>query len=176
MLYNRINKERSGNLEKLSVSASDRVSIALENYSDRVYRICYLYLKNKAEAEDAFQDVFLKFMQMDKEFENDEHEKAWICRVAINRCKDIMKSFRYKFVSLDKIPELTFENEENSVVLEAILNLPPKYKDIVYLHYYEGYKASQIASLLNSNENTVYSQLSRARTLLKERLGEDYEC
>lgn len=161
---------------KLSIGACDRVSIALENYSDRVYRICYLYLKNKAEAEDAFQDVFLKFMQTDKEFESDEHEKAWICRVAINRCKDILKSFRYKFVSLDKMPELSFVNEEDSVVLEAILNLPSKYKDIVYLHYYEGYKASQIASLLNSNENTVYSQLSRARALLKERLGEDYEC
>ncbi|HEX2945652.1 MAG TPA: sigma-70 family RNA polymerase sigma factor [Clostridia bacterium] len=161
---------------KLSVNACDKISNAIEKYSDRVYRICFMYLRNKAEAEDAFQDVFLRFMQTTKEFESDDHEKAWICRVAINRCKDIVKSLRYKFVSLDNIPELHFENEQDSTVLDAILELPPKYKDVVYLHYCEGYKASQIADILRSTENTIYSQLSRARALLKERLGEDYEC
>jgi RNA polymerase sigma-70 factor (ECF subfamily) len=135
-----------------------------------------MYLRNKVEAEDAFQDVFLRFMQANKEFESDEHEKAWICRVAINRCKDIIKSFRYRFVSLDSIPEPKFENEEDNTVLDTILALPSKYKAVLYLHYYEGYKASQIANILGSSENTVYSQLSRARALLKERLGEDYEC
>lgn len=163
-------------MTKLSANACDKVSIALEKYSSRVYRICYLFLRNKAEAEDAFQDVFLRFMQAGKEFECDEHEKAWICRVAINRCKDIVKSLRYKFVSLDEIPELKFENEQDSTVLDTVLSLPSKYKDVVYLHYCEGYTAAQIADILGSNENTVYSQLSRARSLLKERLGEEYEC
>lgn len=161
---------------KLSANACDKVSIALRKYSSEVYRICYLYLRNKAEAEDAYQDVFVRFMQANKEFESDEHEKAWICRVAINRCKDIVKSFRYRFVSLESIPELVFENDTDSTVLETILALPSKYKAVLYLHYYQGYNASQIAKILDSSENTVYSQLSRARALLKERLGEDYEC
>ena len=161
---------------KLSASALEKTSKVLEKYSAEIYRICYLYLRNKAEAEDAFQDVFLRFMQANKEFDSDEHEKAWICRVAINRCKDIVKSFRYRFVSLDSIPELKFENETDNTVLDTILGLPPKYKAVLYLHYYEGYKASHIAKILGSSENTVYSQLSRARSLLKERLGEDYEC
>ncbi len=159
----------------MSSNACDKALIAMKKYSAEVYRICYFYLRNKAEAEDAFQDVFLKFMQVNQEFENDEHEKAWICRVTINRCKDIIKSFRYKFVSLDSIPELTYENEKDSALFSTILELPPKYKAVIYLHYYEGYKASQIANILKSSENTVYSQLSRARILLKERLGEDYE-
>ncbi len=163
-------------MAKISESTCDKVSIALEKYSAKVYRICFMYLRNKAEAEDAFQDVFLRFMQTEKEFESEEHEKAWICRVAINRCKDIVKSIRYKFISLDNLPELKFENEQDSTVLDAILNLPPKYKDVVYLFYCEGYKASQVADILGSNENTIYSQLSRARSILKERLGEDYEC
>lgn len=161
---------------KISESVIEKTSNVLEKYSAEVYRICYLYLRNKAEAEDAFQDVFLRFMQANREFESDEHEKAWICRVAINRCKDIVKSFRYRFVSLDSIPEIKFENEADNTVLDTILGLPPKYKAVLYLHYYEGYKASQIAKILGSSENTVYSQLSRARSLLKERLGEDYEC
>lgn len=167
---------RSDNLAKTSESTCDKVSIALEKYSAKVYRICFMYLKNKAEAEDAFQDVFLRFMQSKTEFESDEHEKAWICRVAINRCKDIVKSFHYKVVSLDNVAELKFESEQDNTVIDAILNLPQKYKDVVYLFYCEGYKASQIADILRSNENTIYSQLSRARSLLKERLGEDYEC
>lgn len=161
---------------KLSSNACDKALIALERYKDDVYRICYLYLRNKAEVDDAFQDVFLKYMQTNKEFESDEHEKAWICRVTINKCKDIVKSFRYKFISLDNIPELTYESEKDSTVLDTILSLPHKYKAALYLHYYEGYKASEIAIILGSSENTVYSQLSRARVLLKERLGEDYEC
>lgn len=115
-------------------------------------------------------------MQSKAEFESDEHEKAWICRVAINRCKDIVKSFRYKVISLESVAELKCESEQDNTVLDAILNLPPKYKDVVYLFYCEGYKASQIADILRLNENTIYSQLSRARSLLKERLGEDYEC
>lgn len=154
---------------------NDKITTALEKYSDMVYRICFMYLKNKTEAEDAFQDVFLKYIQVNKQFESDEHEKAWLCRVTFNRCKDVLKSFRFKTASLETVPEPTYENAEEGAVLEAVLTLPAKYKDVIYLHYYEGYTAAQISKMLGCRENTVYSQLSRGRQILKERLGDDFE-
>ena len=170
------------------------IKIMLERYSTMVYRICFMYLKNKSDAEDACQDVFLKYIQQNKQFESDEHEKAWICRVTFNRCKDILKSFNHKFLSLENITEylhrgkkntennmeneksLTYENViDDNTVLNAVLNLPKKYKDVIYLHYYEGYTALQIANIIKCKENTIYSQISRAKKLLKERLGDEYE-
>lgn len=159
----------------ISQRTGDKVTLALEKYSDMVYRICLMYLKSKAEAEDAFQDVFLKFMQAGKKFESEEHEKAWLCKVAFNRCKDLLKSSHYRLVNIDDIPEPSYEAPYDKTVLEAVLALPAKYKDVIYLHYYEGYTASQIAKILHCRENTVYSQLSRARELLKERLGDEVE-
>ena len=157
--------------------SKDKITMALEKYSDMVYRICFMYLKNKAEAEDAFQDVFLRFIQSGKGFESDEHEKAWLCTVSFNRCKDILKSFRYKTSGFAGAPELTYEDADpgDGAVREAVLGLPAKYKDVIYLHYYEGYTAPEISRILKCSENTVYSQMSRARKLLRERLGDDFE-
>ena len=155
--------------------SDDKITSALEKYSDMVYRICFMYLKSKEEAEDAFQDIFLKYIQADVHFVSEEHEKAWLCKVSFNRCKDILRSFRFKIISLDSIPEATYEHTDEGVVLQAVLDLPPKYKDVIYLHYYEGYSAVQIAKILKCRENTVYSQLSRGRQILKERLGDDFE-
>lgn len=157
------------------LTSCDRTSKALEKYSSMVYRICFMYLKNKEEAEDAFQDIFLRYYQVDKVFESEEYEKAWLCRVAFNRCKDILKSFRFKVVSLESVQEPSYESKEVGSVLDAVLKLPTKYKDAIYLHYYEGYNATQIAKVLQCSENTVYSHLSRGRQMLKERLGDDFE-
>ena len=155
--------------------SSEKITTALQKYSDMVYRICYMYLKNKEEAEDAFQDIFLKYIQANLHFISEEHEKAWLCKVSFNRCKDILRNFRFKVSSLDSIPEPTYEHTDDGAVLQAVLQLPAKYKDAIYLHYYEGYSAVQIAKILKCRENTVYSQLSRGRQLLKERLGDDFE-
>lgn len=147
----------------------------VETYSDMVRRICLYHLKNIADTEDICQDVFMKYMLYDGSFADAEHEKAWLIRVAINACKDHFKSlFRHKTVPLDVLAEeaVTLEPEQ-SEVLEAVLSLPAKYKDAIYLHYYEGYSASEIAGLMNSKENTVYSLLSRGRAILKEKLGGD---
>lgn len=157
------------------LTSCDKITTALQKHSNMVYRICFMYLKNKEEAEDAFQDIFLKYIQADIVFENEEHEKAWLCRVSFNRCKDILKSFRFKIASLENVPEPSYETSEEGDVLEAVLKLPTKYKDAIYLHYYEGYSPSQIAKFLRCSENTVYSHLSRGRKMLKERLGDDFE-
>lgn len=151
---------------------------AIDLYADTVRRICMVHLKNYADTEDIFQTVFLKYVLNDTVFETPEHEKAWIIRVTINACKDLLRSFfRNCTVSIDQIVDLpdTF-TPENNEILEAVLSLPAKYKDVVYLHYYEGYTAPQISRILKKNVNTIYTLLNRSRQLLKEKLGgETYE-
>ncbi|MHC1720667.1 MAG: RNA polymerase sigma factor [Clostridiaceae bacterium] len=144
---------------------------ALKKHSDMVRRVCFIYLRNYADVEDAFQDVFLKLMQSETKFEDEEHIKAWLCRVAINKCKDMCKNFFRKNVSSIEDIEIPFEDEVESDVMAAVLSLPPKYKDVVYLFYYEDYSVPEIAKLLGIKENTIYSNLHRARELLKKELG-----
>lgn len=154
------------------------INRAIERYSDTVQRLCIVYLKNHADTEDVFQTVFLKYYLSSVVFESDEHEKAWIIRVTVNACKDWHKSFfRSQTVSLDEISELPSETtQENSDVLEAVLSLPAKYRDVVYLHYYENYTAPQISKILRKKVNTVYTLLTRSKELLREKLGgEGYE-
>lgn len=155
--------------------SEQEVNRAVEKYADTVFRICILHLKNKNDAEDIFQEVFLKFALNDKEFENANHEKAWIIRVTINACKDLIKSFfRNRTISIDELISVADEEKEDlSYVLEAVLKLPVKYRDAIYLHYYEGYSALEIGEILGKNENTVYSILSRGRSMLKESLEGD---
>ena len=151
---------------------------AIELYADTVRRICMLHLKSDSDTEDIFQTVFLKYVLYSGAFENEEHEKAWLIRVTLNACKDFMKSFfRSRTVPLDEIEELTADvPEDHSDVLEAVLSLPVKYKTVVYLYFYEQYSAVEISNLLEKNVNTVYTLLSRAKTMLKERLGgEEFE-
>ena len=148
---------------------------AVERYSDMVRRLCMIHLKNYADTEDIFQTVFLKYVLSSVSFENEEHEKAWFIRVTINACKDLLKSFfRSRIVSLDEIAEQSSEMpKDDREVLEAVLSLPPKYKDVVYLHYYEGYTAPQISRILGKNVNTIYTLINRSRQLLRDKLGGD---
>ena len=157
---------------------SCEVNRVIETYADTVKRICMLHLKNISDTEDIFQEVFLKYSLYSHPFESSEHEKAWIIRVTINKCKDLLKNFfRRKTTSIESaIPIADKEQVEYSHVLEAVISLPQKYKDAVYLHYYEGYTAAEIGNILNKNTNTVYTLLARARKILKEKLGEyEYE-
>ena len=146
---------------------------AIHRYADTVRRICFIRLKNHSDAEDIFQEVFMKYALRDAPFESDEHERAWLIRVTINACKDILKSFfRSRAVSFDELYEETFYLDENeSEVLSCVLELPKNYRDVIYLHYYEGYSAVEIAKILGRKENTVYTWLDRARKTLKEWLG-----
>lgn len=145
---------------------------AVDLYGDTVRRICMIHLKNMADTEDIFQTVFLKYVLRAAPFDNPEHEKAWIIRVTVNACKDLLKSFfRTRTVSLETLIERSHEiPEDHSDVLEAVLALPEKYKDPIYLHYYEGYTAKEIGQILHKNTNTVYTLLTRARQMLKTRL------
>lgn len=150
---------------------------AIERYGDTVRRLCMIHLKNEADTQDIFQTVFLKYLLHDKPFESQEHEKAWFIRVTINACKDLLKSFfRSRTVSLEKLnTQIAHLPDQRRAVLGAVLELPQRERQVVYLHYFEGYTAPEIGRLLGKNVNTIYTNLARARERLRERLGgEDY--
>ena len=146
---------------------------AMELYADMVYRLCLVHLKNPQDAEDVFQTVFMKYVLSSAAFENPEHEKAWFIRVTLNACRDLLRSlFRRQTASLEELMDLPGEDGgEDREVLRAVLELPVKYRDPVYLHYFEGYTAPEIGRLMKKNVNTVYSLLGRAKALLREKLG-----
>lgn len=147
-----------------------------ERNVDAVYKICFIYLKgNKANIEDAVQTTFLQMLKKEMIFESENHEKAWIITVASNTCKNMLKRKHNQNISLDEyqLDVANDKNEDNKDVLEALFNLPDKYKRIIYMHYYEGYSGVEISKMLNIKENTIYSYLSKGRDLLKEELKED---
>ena len=152
--------------------SEEEANRAVDLHGDTVRRICMIHLKNKADTEDIFQNVFLKYVLRTAPFDSPEHEKAWIIRVTANACKDLLRSFfRSRTVSLDVLIETPREMpEDHSDILEAVLALPEKYKDPIYLHYYEGYTAGEIGRILGKNTNTVYTLLTRAKQMLKTRL------
>nr|WP_308628340.1 RNA polymerase sigma factor [uncultured Eisenbergiella sp.] len=152
------------------------VNRALDLYADTVRRICFMYLKNDADVEDVFQEVFLKYLLHPSSFESDAHEKAWLIRVTINVCKDVLKSFfRRRVRSLEEInTEPFYMQEEEKELLEVVLQLPPKYRNVIYLFYYEGYTAVEIAGILKRSENTIYTWLDRARKELRKQLGGEW--
>ena len=153
-------------------SAED-VSRAMDSYADMVRRICFVHLKNKHDTEDVFQNVYMKYMLYEGSLENDGHEKAWFARVTINACKDWLRYLaRRKWVPLEIIDEEKGMLDEKSTgVMEAVLGLPEKYRNVIYLYYYEEYSAVEIAGILGRKENTVYTWLARARDILRYKSG-----
>ena len=110
--------------------SEQEVNRAIERYADTVRRLCVVHLKNEADAEDIFQNVFLKYALSTGDFENEEHERAWMIRVTINACKDLLKSFfRSRTVSIDEVVEQAADlHQEHREVLEAVLSLSEKYR------------------------------------------------
>ncbi|MGP6147303.1 sigma-70 family RNA polymerase sigma factor [Jeotgalibaca sp. A122] len=150
---------------------------AIELYGDTVTKICMVYLKNRADTEDIFQTVFLKYATNSPAFTSDEHEKAWIIRVTINACKDFLKSFfQSKVTTTDQINEqLARVAPEDHDLIRSVLALPKNYREVIYLFYYENYSAVEIAELLGKNVNTIYTRLARAKEKLKAALGDEWE-
>lgn len=137
-----------------------------DKYIDMVYRLALSRTKSREHAEDVSQDVFVKLLQNKKKFDNEEHLKAWLLRVTINLTKDLFSSHWYR--TTDELDEnITYETRENSGVYDAVMELPQKYRTVIYLHYYEGYRVEEIALITRASVGTVKSQLHRARQMLK---------
>lgn len=159
----------------MSMRSEAETSRALSLYGDTVRRICIVYMKNYADAEDIYQDVFLKYMLHGKPFQSEAHEKAWIIRVAINACKDSLKRFfRSRTSSLSDMHLEPFEMDTSDIeLLDALRKLPEQYRTVLYLFYYEGYTAVDIANMLHRRPNTIYTWLDRAKKALRQQLGGD---
>ena len=146
-----------------------------ERHVDTVFKVCRTHLRNAADAEDATQNVFLKLMNKPQAFKNPEHEKAWLIRVAINHCRDVLKSSWNKRTGLEDIQEPIASDVDPADALDGILKqvmgLPENLRICVYLYYYEGYNAAEIAGMIGKTHSTVRNYLSDARRELRNILG-----
>ncbi|MBR1540042.1 MAG: sigma-70 family RNA polymerase sigma factor [Clostridia bacterium] len=146
----------------------------IEQYSDMVYRIALTRTGTKENAEDIYQDVFLKYSQKAKEFESFSHEKAWLIKVTINMTKNFNNSsWNKKVVNLDE--NIKFETPEETGVYEVVCRLPQNYRTVIYLMYYEGYKINEISEMMKVKEGTIKTWAFRARELLKKDLEGGFE-
>ena len=148
---------------------------ALKVHGDTILRLAYSYLHNLSDAEDVLQDTMIQLMKNMPTFESQEHEKAWLLRVAINLCKNKLKSSWFKTVGIPDDFQMESTSNETSEVWYAVLSLSQKYREVIHLFYYEGYSTLEIASLLEKNESTIRSLLHRARGLLKKSLKGAYD-
>ncbi len=153
----------------------------MDAYGNDVLRTAYMYLKDLQKAEDAFQEVFIRVFKKYGSFRGESSEKTWIIRITINVCKDILRSSWLKRVLLtDKvkpgggkqdIEERVIKNDESRLLFDEVVSLPPSYKEVIILYYYQGFDTREISEALNIAEGTVRSRLYRAREILKSKLG-----
>ncbi|MFR8393402.1 MAG: RNA polymerase sigma factor [Pilosibacter sp.] len=152
-----------------------RAEMILTRFGDSILRYAYTYLHNMSDAEEVLQDTLVQFLKTAPEFESENHEKAWLLRVAANLSKN-----RIRYNKLRETDELNDELvaeecEDLSFVWEAVKSLPVKYREVIHLFYHEGYQTVQIAKVLGRNESTVRSDLRRGREKLKEVLKGEYD-
>lgn len=148
-----------------------------ETYADAILRLSYTYLKNTHDAQDICQTVFIKLLTEPREFESREHERAYVLRMAANACKDLLKSpWRKRTCGLESCMEVPAPEAADGSLLAAVNDLPPHYRAVIYLYYYEGYQAAEIGAILGVPTATAHTRLVRGRARLRELLGgADYE-
>jgi RNA polymerase sigma-70 factor (ECF subfamily) len=142
-------------------------------YSDLILRLSYTYLKSTQDGEDICQTVLLKLLTAEQSFDSPAHEKAWVIRAAVNACKDELRAFRRRAVPLEAAAEAAAPEPPQSHVLDGVMALPEKYREAIYLFYYEGYSIDEIAALTGRSGAAVSAHLSRGRKKLKTILGGD---
>lgn len=156
----------------------EQLEFYFREYYFVIFRIALAELKSHADAEDMVQEVFLRFLKYQPQFQNKEHEKAWIVRTTINLCRDFQRNkWNRSTVGIDGIPEAERKYMKNPFAQEdetiwEVLKLPERYRRVLYLFYYEDYSIREIAEALELPENTVKTNLRRGREALKKRLQE----
>ena len=139
----------------------ERAEYLVETYADTILRLCRSYLREPSDAQDVCQTVFLKLLTEPRSFESPQHEKAYILKMAANACRDLLRSpWRRRGCPLEACAELPAPEREESGVWEAVGRLPPHYRAVIYLYYYEGYQAAEIGEILSIRVSTVKSHVS----------------
>jgi RNA polymerase sigma factor (sigma-70 family) len=154
----------------------DEFSEKYRMYGEMLYRLSAVLLRNKEDAEEAMQEAFIKLLYKPPDFEDSEHEKRWLIHITTNICRDMLRNvWRRRVVKLDDI-DFLYEKPGDMGLMDNILMLPPKYKVVIHLYYFEDYSVKEIAHILRANESTVKMRLHRGRELLKIELeGDIYE-
>ncbi len=148
---------------------------AVIKYSDMLYKICIVILCNEQDVQDAIQDTFCRYLEKKPDFADEEHEKAWLIRVATNICRDMIRfRNRHPKVSIDEL-ESSLAAPEQKETLKELFELPVKQKTVIYLHYVEGYQIKEIAGILGITEGAVKMRLRRGREQMQLSWEEAYD-
>ena len=154
------------------MSIEEDIRKAVLKYSDMLYKICIVILCNEHDVQDAIQDTFCRYMEKKPNFRDEEHEKAWLIRVATNISRDMVRfRIRHPMVSIDEL-ENSLAAPEQKETLKELLELPVKQKMVIYLHYVEGYHIKEIADILGITEGAVKMRLQRGRQQMQLSLKE----
>ena len=147
----------------------------IARYADTVYRTAYAQTGSRMDADDVFQEVFLRYVKARPAFENEEHRKAWLLRVTVNCARDVTGSLwaRRRAPLTEDIPD---EPQEETGLKEMLERLPPKYRWVIHLYYYEGYSCGEIARMMGLREGAVRTRLARGRQQLKELMEGEVAC
>ena len=149
-----------------------RIENIINLYGDLLYRTGIMILGNSQDVQDVLQEVMLKVLQKMPEFHDSEHEKAWLLRVTINLCKDMLRfRFRHQYIQIDEL-EIEAADTDDRQLLQEIIQLPPRWRIVLLLHYVEGYSLKEIADILSVSENAVKKRMQRAKVELKKKLQE----
>lgn len=146
---------------------------AIRRHGIAVYRLAFAYMRSPHDADDVFQDVFLRYAEKAPPFRDDDHRRAWLLRVTINRCRSVYRSAWWKrIIPLEHAGAIAVPPPDDPALAEALDRLPAKYRTVIHLSCHEGLDTQEIAALLGVKPVSVRSQLSRARTMLKALLEE----
>ena len=147
------------------------VETAYDMYADTLYRVALSHLQSDEDAQDAVQDVFIKYINSSPIFRDSDHEKAWFIRSVINRCHDLLRYKKVRnHITLDEIAEITSDTSENNLqqeVISLLSQIDEKYKSVIILHYLEGYSVKEVSSILKISESSVKMRLVRGREMMK---------
>lgn len=146
-------------------------------YAQELMNVCYGYTKDKYASEDIIQNVFIKFLNCKKNFSNSYEEKYWLIRVAINECKNYLKSRKRIIISeeiVEYISPKVDKNDEVYMVSRIVKDLPEKYRSVIVLHYYNSLSINEISYTLKISKDNVKKRLERARKMIKSKMEEDY--
>ena len=155
-------------MKNTSARPADDIETIVHVYGNMLFRICLIMLGNASDAEDVVQETMIKYLQKAPDFENDEHKKAWLIKVATNRCKDILRfKSKHPIVDIEGIKDLIKE-ETDSEIIDALMTLPEKFKTVLILYYVEEYSTKEIAEIIGKTTSAVKMRLQKGRMLLKD--------
>lgn len=160
-------------MQNTSMHPAEEIERVLSLYGDRLYRLCFLMLQNSSDAEDVIQETILKYYQKAPAFENAEHEKAWLMKVAANKCRDLLR-WRVRHPLAEEREAVLPPAGTDSGILEALASLPEKYRLVLTLYYIEDCRIEEIAGIIRRTPSAVKMRLQKGRRLLEAIYRKEY--